>query len=154
MQKFKQYITEQAEDGGFSFEMELNEQCGAYTVTGISMFVGGVNEADEGDDACYYDGDLAVTYDISNLQNDETAQTMGMLLLRNLDSEDEVTQAMKHFYWGHGFDTRLREILAEAGFTSAETVGTSEWGMQDEGRASYDAFELASEIREAMLVNA
>ncbi|CAB4125699.1 hypothetical protein UFOVP181_450 [uncultured Caudovirales phage] len=148
MQNIKQYITHT--DDGYELCIELNEQCGAYNMTGIYMFVAA--DAEEG---C---GDLAVSYDISNLQNDTEARTIKAgtheMLLRNLHSEDEVTKAMCYFYWEHNFDKRLREILADAGFASASDVHTSEWGMQDEGRISYDAFELADEVREAMLVNA
>jgi D-alanyl-D-alanine carboxypeptidase len=86
------------------------------------------------------------------LQNDETAQTIKTetheILLRNLNSDDEVTVAMGHFYWDNAFTARLNEILAECGFTN--TAHTSEWGMQDEGRASYDAYDLADEIRAIM----
>jgi len=139
MQNAKQYITE-VEDG-YELSIAVNEQCGAYTVESIDFFV--AKDADEG---C---GDLAVTYDISNLQNDESAQTMGMLLLRNIHSDDEVTVAMGHFYWDGAFTERLNEILADKGFTACN-VHTSEWGMQDEGRASYDAYELADEIRNIM----
>jgi hypothetical protein len=146
MQKTKQYITK--DEDGYSLCININEQCGNYKVESISMFVSNVNEADDGDEACYYDGDLAVNYNIDGLQNDETAQTMGMLLLRNLNSDDEVTTAMGHFYWDDAFTARLNEILAECGF--ANTAHTSEWGMQDEGRASYDAYELADEIRSIM----
>ena len=147
MQKTKQYITK--DEDGYSLCININEQCGNYKVESISMFVSNVNEADDGDEACYYDGDLAVNYNIDGLQNDETAQTMGMLLLRNLNSDDEVTTAMGHFYWDDAFTARLNEILAQHGFT-ANTAHTSEWGMQDEGRASYDAYELADEIRNIM----
>ena len=146
MQNAKQYITK--DEDGYSLCININEQCGNYKVESISMFVSNVNEADDGDEACYYDGDLAVNYNIDGLQNDETAQTMGMLLLRNLNSDDEVTTAMGHFYWDDAFTARLNEILAECGF--ANTAHTSEWGMQDEGRASYDAYELADEIRAIM----
>jgi hypothetical protein len=113
------------------------------------MFVSNVNEADDGDEACYYDGDLAVNYNIDGLQNDETAQTMGMLLLRNLNSDDEVTAVMGQFYWDSAFTARLNEILVECGFKTCN-VHTSEWGMQDEGRASYDAYDLADEVRSIM----
>ena len=139
MQNTKQYITE-TEDG-YNLCINVNEQCGNYTVESIDMFVA------KDDEDC--SGDLAVSYDISTLQNDETAQTMGTLLLRNIHSEDEVTVAMGHFYWDGAFTQRLNEILAECGF-SANTAHTSEWGMQDEGRASYDAYELADEIRNIM----
>ena len=137
--KAQQFITDDGE--GYSLEIAVNEQCGDYTVESINFYV--AKDADEG---C---GDLAVNYDISTLQNDETAQTMGMLLLRNLHSDDEVTTAMSYFYWEGAFTDRLCEILAECGFTNSN-VSTSEWGMQDEGRASYDAFELADEIRAIM----
>ena len=140
MQNTKQYITE-TEDG-YELCINVNEQCGNYTVESIDMFV--AKDADEGS------GDLAVSYDISTLQNDETAQTMGTLLLRNIHSDDEVTTAMGHFYWDGAFTERLQEIIANAGFASASDITTSEWGMQDEGRASYDACELADEIRNIM----
>ena len=140
MQNAKQYITETQD--GYELSISVNEQCGNYTVESIDMFV-----AKDEDEGC---GDLAVSYDISNLQNDETAQTMGTLLLRNMHSDDEVTVAMGHFYWDGAFTQRLREIIANAGFASASDITTSEWGMQDEGRASYDAYELADEIRAIM----
>ena len=140
MQNAKQYITE-TEDG-YNLCINVNEQCGNYTVESIDMFVA------KDDEDC--SSDLAVSYDISTLQNDETAQTMGMLLLRNMHSDDEVTTAMGHFYWDGAFTQRLREIIANAGFASASDITTSEWGMQDEGRASYDAYDLADEIRSIM----
>ena len=140
MQNAKQYITE-TEDG-YNLCINVNEQCGNYTVESIDMFVA------KDDEDC--SSDLAVSYDISTLQNDETAQTMGMLLLRNMHSDDEVTTAMGHFYWDGAFTARLREIIANAGFASASDITTSEWGMQDEGRASYDAYDLADEIRTIM----
>ena len=139
MQNAKQYITE--DEDGYSLCINVNEQCGNYTVESINFFVA--------KDADYGTSDLAVCYDISTLQNDETAQTMGTLLLRNIDSEDEVTVAMGHFYWDGAFTARLNAILTAHGFT-ANTAHTSEWGMQDEGRASYDAYDLADEIRAIM----
>ena len=139
MQNAKQYITE--DEDGYNLCINVNEQCGNYTVESITMFIA------KDDEGC--SGDLAVSYDISTLQNDETAQTMGTLLLRNIHSDDEVTVAMGHFYWDGAFTARLNEILAACGFTSCN-VCTSEWGMQDEGRASYDAYELADEIRAIM----
>ena len=139
MQNTKQYITE--DEDGYSLCINVNEQCGNYTVESINFFVA--------KDADYGTSDLAVCYDISTLQNDETAQTMGTLLLRNLHSDDEVTTAMGHFYWDDAFTARLNAILTQHGFT-ANTAHTSEWGMQDEGRASYDACELADEIRNIM----
>ena len=139
MQNTKQYITEDKD--GYSLCINVNEKCGDYTVESINFFVAKDEE--------YGTSDLAVCYDISTLQNDETAQTMGTLLLRNVNSDDEVTTAMGHFYWDGAFTQRLNAILTAHGFT-ANTAHTSEWGMQDEGRASYDACELADEIRAIM----
>jgi hypothetical protein len=143
MQNTKQYITE--DEDGYNLCINVNEQCGNYTVESIDMFI--AKDADEGS------GDLAVSYDISTLQNNETAQTIKAgtheILVRNLHSDDEVTKAMGHFYWDDAFTARLNEILAQHGFT-ANTAHTSEWGMQDEGRASYDAYDLADEIRAIM----
>ena len=146
MQKdIKQYITK--EEDGYSLYIELeNETCAGVAVESISMFIGAV---DEDGDGYYCDGDLAVSYNIDSLQNDESARTAGMLLLRNVHSEDEVTAVMGQFYWEGAFTERLNEILAEKGFTACN-VSTSEWGMQDEGRASYDAFDLADEVRSVM----
>ena len=140
MQNAKQYITET--ENGYNLCINVNEQCGNYTVESIDMFVA------KDDEEC--SSDLAVSYDISTLQNDETAQTMGTLLLRNMHSDDEVTTAMGHFYWDGAFTQRLQEIITNAGFASASDITTSEWGMQDEGRASYDAYDLADEIRAIM----
>lgn len=79
---------------------------------------------------------------------------MGNLLMRG--GGDEVGNVMGEFYWQRGFNTRLHAILTEAGFsaTAVADVSGSEWGMQDEGRASYDAYELADEVRAAMLQTA
>jgi hypothetical protein len=140
MQNAKQYITE--DEDGYRLCINVNEQCDNYTVESITMFIA------KDDEDC--SSDLAVNYDISKLQNDETAQTMGTLLLRNVNSDDEVTVAMGHFYWDGAFTQRLQEIIANAGFASASDITTSEWGMQDEGRASYDAYDLADEIRAIM----
>jgi O-methyltransferase involved in polyketide biosynthesis len=148
MQNTKQYITETEDGYELCIELE-GEQCADVDVESITMFISKVNEAEDGDEDCYFDGDLAVNYNIDALQNDETAQTMGMLLVRNIHSEDDVTKVMGEFYWEGAFTQRLNAILAERGFT-ANTAHTSEWGMQDEGRASYDACELADEIRSIM----
>ena len=136
-----------AEDAeGVTLEIAVNK---AYndkvTVDSVTMYV--TQQANS--DGYYYDGDLAVNYSIDNLQNDETARTAGTLLLRNVNSDDEVTEVMSEFYWERSYNVELRDILLEAGF-SADAVAdvcTSEWGMQDEGRASYDASSIADEVR-------
>lgn len=143
MTNAKQYITKDEE--GYELYIALeNETCAGVAVESISMFIGAVDDGE----GYYCDGDLAVSWSMDGLQNDESARTAGMLLLRNVHSEDDITKVMGEFYWEGAFTERLNDILAEKGFTSC--VHTSEWGMQDEGRASYDAYDLADEIRSLM----
>ena len=135
-----------AEDAeGVTLEIAVNKAYNEQVVVeSVTMYVTLQEE-----DGMYYDSDLAVNYSIDKLQNDETAQTMGTMLLRNLNSNDEVTAVMSEFYWEHSYDDELKEILLSAGFSASAVaeVRTSEWGMQDEGRASYDASEIADEVR-------
>jgi hypothetical protein len=94
-------------------------------------------------------GDLCVYWEIEGLQNTGGGD-MGALLMRGAD--DEVGAVMQRFYSEQQFDERLAQILVAAGFSedAANAVCGSEWGMQDEGRASYDANEIAEEVRAAM----
>ena len=142
--QIKDVVTRDAE--GFTLHIALDEVFCGVKVTSVSMFIGA-----ECEDEYWGDGDLAVAWDMSALQNDESARTAGSLLLRNVHSGDEVTAVMGQFYWEHGFDARLREILIAHGFSAdaASDVCGSEWGMQDEERASYDAYVLADEVRAA-----
>jgi len=66
--------------------------------------------------------------------------------------DDEVGKVMGFFYWDAGYNNRLHAHLVAAGFTAsaAYNVSGSEWGMQDEGRASYDAYDIADEVRAAV----
>ena len=130
---------------GISVNIAVNEQFNGLLIESISMFVG---TTDDGD-GYFGDGDLAVNYSIEGLTNNADADTMGSLLMRNIHSEDEVTAAMGMFYWDSAYTARLREILIAHGFSAdaANGVSGSEWGMQDEGRASYDAYSIADEVR-------
>ena len=139
-------VTITAEDAeGVTLEIAVNKAYNEQVVVeSVTMYVTLQEE-----DGYYYDSDLAVNYSIDKLQNDETAQIMGTMLLRNLNSNDEVTQVMSEFYWERSYNDELAEILLNAGFSAsavAEVAG-SEWGMQDEGRASYDANSIADEVR-------
>jgi hypothetical protein len=143
--KIGQYVTEDSE--GYTFSIDVsgrNFKVGGALVESISMFV-----AKEEEDCS---GDMAVGWCVDGLQNDPTADTMGTLLLRNFHSNDEVTAVMSEFYWKQAFNNELHGVLMECGFSEAavKAVGTSEWGMQDEGRASYDAYDVADEVRAAM----
>lgn len=95
------------------------------------------------------DGDLGVVWDTDNVENNTDAETMGTLLLRNVDSTDETTKIMSAFYFEKAFDAALKQLLVDLGFDTsiAEDVRGSEWGMQSPGRASYDAYKLAEYIR-------
>lgn len=119
-------------------------------VESITMYVCTTKEED--DDEYYGDGDLGVNWNMDGLENNEDARTAGTLLLRNLNSDDEVTEVMQQFYMERAFNSELHKILVDAGFSkeAAQSVHGSEWGMQDEGRASYDAYDIAVEVRKAL----
>lgn len=113
-----------------------NYSVNGHVVESITMYA---------DTDCF--GDLAVNWKYEDSDNAGYADNT-MLLMRNNNSEDNVTQTMQQFYWESAFDTQLAQILMDAGFSAeaAEDVCTSEWGMQDEGRASYDANAIAEEM--------
>ena len=92
-------------------------------------------------------GDLAVNWKYEESDNAGYEESK-VLIMRNNSSEDNVTQTMQQFYWEHCFADTLAEILTNAGFSTEAVadVFTSEWGMQDAGRASYDAFEIAEQM--------
>ncbi len=134
------------EDGGFMFNVAVNkfftvagdglwsETAKEVFVTDVGMFVSTTNEADEGEDACYYDGD--------------------MYALTTAETWDESKLGL--IYTDSAFLECVRTELIKAGISIevAEAVNYSEQGMQDEGRVSLDAFELADYVRARMLVTA
>lgn len=123
--------------------MRIDLAGAGYAVSGADVLAISMAVAVDPDDGC---GDLAVEWDTGGLENTGGGD-MDMLLMRGND--DEVGAVMSEFYWNDGFTDTLKKILTEAGYSAASVDGicTSEWGMQDEGRASYDAYELADEIR-------
>jgi hypothetical protein len=144
--KIKQYIT-QVEDGA-DFVVDVSDRdivVSGVKVLAIGMYVSTVPA--RGD--MYCDGDLYVAWDMQNCENNGGGD-MGQLLMRG--DEDEVGRIMGEFYWENAFTAQLRIILRDCGFSDAacNDVSTSEWGMQDEGRASYDAYMLAREVRAAI----
>ena len=92
-----------------------------------------------------YCGDLAVLWDSVDDSNyvDNTS-----LLLRDTNDTNDNTATMGAFYWEGEFTMQLMLVLEQNGFSAraAEDVCTSEWGMQDVGRASYDANLIAEEM--------
>ena len=140
--KIAQYVTKSG--SGYELYIPVQTKFAGVNVTAVTMYI----EA-ECDDGYYGDGDLAVKWDASGLENTGGGD-MGTLIMRG--DNDEVGAVMGEFYWEHGFDSELREILQQAGFSAeaAADVCGSEWGMQDEERASYDANAIAYEVRAAM----
>ena len=133
MFNIKQYITHEDSEG-FTFELPvqwtLHTNGGGYwsdvakpvKVDRLTMFVSTVKDGDY-----YGDGDLGVHYDEATWDN----ATDGLIYTDKL------------------FMDELRTCLAfEIGDgTVADTVEYSEQGMQDDGRVSCDAFELADWFR-------
>jgi hypothetical protein len=136
-----------AEDEGFTFNISTDE---VYTtagdglwsnvvkdvlVTDIGMYISTTNEADEGDEACYYDGDMYVCYDEATWDNsvDGLIYTDSAFLANVQD--------------------KLRDVFLQMGISDADanmlagSVSYSEQGMQDDGRVSLDAFEVADYLR-------
>ena len=104
-------------------------------VTDIGMFVSTQNEADEGDEAEYYDGDMYVLYDEATWDN----EVDGLIYT---DSAF-LAQVQEQLY-----NALLQLNIATATAREvAYSVSYSEQGMQDDGRVSLDAFEFADFMR-------
>jgi len=126
-------------DNSVQLEINLadkNYVVNGHTVESVTMYA---------DTDCI--GDLAVNWKYAETDNAGYTEST-MLLMRNNSATDNVTETMQEFYWEHAFEDTLAVILADAGFSTeaVEDVFTSEWGMQDEGRASYDANAIAEEM--------
>ena len=128
------------EEGGVQLEIDCtklyNYSVNGHVVESITMYA---------DTDCM--GDLAVNWKYEESDNAGYEESK-VLIMRNNSSEDNVTQTMQQFYWENCFADTLVEILTNAGFSTEAVadVFTSEWGMQDEGRASYDANAIAEEM--------
>ena len=92
---------------------------------------------------CY--GDLAVNWEE---EDDSNYVHNSSMLMRDTNDSNNNTETMGEFYWEHAFDDTVVQILKQNGFSTeaAEDVCGSEWGMQDVGRASYDANCIAEEM--------
>jgi hypothetical protein len=141
-------------DEGFTFNVETNEvytTCGDgywsnvvknVLVTDIGMYVSTKNEADESDEASYYDGDMYVCYDEATWDND----------VDGLIYTDSAFLA--------NVQDKLRDTFLQMGINDADanmlagSVSYSEQGMQDDGRVSLDAFEVADYLRKFNTVQA
>ena len=137
--KIKNVTTHCTVDGSVQLEICLadkNYTVNGHTVESVTLYA----EAD-----CY--GDLAVNWEYAEADTAGYTEST-VLLMRNNNATDNVTETMQQFYWENCFAAELEAILLAAGFSTEAVadVCTSEWGMQDEGRASYDAHCIAEEM--------
>ena len=137
--KIKTVTTLDKADNSVQLEIDVadkNLTVNAHAIDSITMYA----DAD-----CY--GDLAVNWKYAETDNTGYVDAP-MLLMRNNNATDNITETMQEFYWENCFATELETILLAAGFSTEAVadVCTSEWGMQDEGRASYDANAIAEEM--------
>ena len=137
--KIKNVTTHNAADNSVQLEINLadkNYTVNAHAVESVTLYA----DAD-----CY--GDLAVNWAYEDADNAGYTEST-VLIMRNNNATDNVTETMQEFYWENCFAAELKAILLAAGFSTeaAADVCTSEWGMQDEGRASYDANCIAEEM--------
>jgi hypothetical protein len=131
------YFTFDAAAQSVTFEMNVADR--GYTVNGrkvtaIALYA----DAD-------YTGDLCVLWEA---EDDADYVHRTTLLMRDVRDANSNTETMSLFYWEREFDAPLCELLEEAGFSEdavADVCG-SEWGMQDVGRASYDAYTCGEEM--------
>ena len=124
---------------GYSVQLEIDLANKNYTVNGRKVqSVTLYTDAD-----CV--GDLAVNWEEEDDSN--YVHNSSMLMRDNADTNSN-TQTMQEFYWEDAFADTLNNILLENGFSkqAVADVSTSEWGMQDAGRASYDAYEISAEM--------
>ena len=126
-------------DNSVQLEIDLtakNYSVNGHAVESVTMYV---------DTECL--GDLAVNWAYDDSDNADYVDNT-TLLMRNTNSDDNVTETMGKFYWDGEFTSTLQQILTDNGFSASAVadVCTSEWGMQDEGRASYDAYTLGEEL--------
>ena len=110
-------------------------------VTGIAMTA----ESDGGE---FYCGDLAVCWEAVEDSTYAATANLAQVAQQQLQRENDATATMGAFYWENEFDEQLTDLLQQNGFSAeaANDICTSEWGMQDVERASYDANLIAHEM--------
>jgi hypothetical protein len=131
------YFTFNADERSVQFEMNVADR--GYTVNGRKVTAIMLYADAE------YTGDLCVLWEAED--DSDYVHNTGLLMRDTKDANDN-TETMSLFYWEKEFDEQLRELLAEVGFSddAIEDVCGSEWGMQDVGRASYDACVCGEEM--------
>jgi len=109
-------------DGGFTLDINVNK---VYVIAGVEVQVDAIS--------MYFDEDYE-GYEL----------TVNWQLTGNEELDIEIMNA---FYTDDAFEERIVQLLIANGVSAdaANDVCTSESGMQEEGRASYDAGWLAVE---------
>jgi len=135
--KIKTVTNFNADENSVQLHIDLadkNYTVNAHAVESVTLYA----DAD-----CY--GDLAVNWEE---EDDSDYVHNSSMLMRDNSDENNNTETMQQFYWEDAFSTQLAHILSDAGFSreAVADVCTSEWGMQDVGRASYDANCIAEEM--------
>jgi len=135
--KIKAVTTHNAADSSVELYINLaqqNLQVNGRTVQSITLYA---------DAECC--GDLAVNW---AAEEDSSYVHNTNMLMRDTSDTNNNTATMGEFYWENCFTDTLVQLLQQNGFSTdaAEDVCTSEWGMQDVGRASYDSNAIAEEM--------
>ena len=132
-------------DGG---NVELWIDLTAHNLTVNNCKVTEIAMCAEVDGTEMYCGDLAVMWESVD---DSSYVDNTTMLMRNVRDENDNTATMGAFYWEGQFTDKLVMLLEQNGFSksAANDICTSEWGMQDVGRASYDANLIAEEMLKA-----
>jgi hypothetical protein len=131
------YFTFDADAQSVTFEMNVADR--GYTVNGRRVTAIALYADAE------YTGDLAVCWEA---EDDSDYVDNTTMLMRDIRDTNVNTETMSLFYWEKEFNAQLCALLEEAGFSDdaiADVCG-SEWGMQDVGRASYDACVCGEEM--------
>lgn len=131
-----------------SMHIDCDEQCNGVQIKHIMIYAA-IFDPYEIDDVDFdYEEDLAVYWEVEEEIDSTQDMCTNGLLMRDPNGTSKTTQTMNNFYWGNAYTDRLKQILLENGFSeeAVEDVCTSEWGMQEAGRISFDAYKLAREI--------
>ena len=128
---------------GKNVELYIDLTANDFVVNNSKVTAIGMTAEVDGDE--FYCGDLCVLWageDDSNYEDNTS------LLMRDASDTTNNTDTMGAFYWEGEFTEQLVLVLEQNGFSAeaANDVCTSEWGMQDVGRASYDANLIAEEM--------
>ena len=127
--------------------VELLIDLSAHNLVMNNCKITAINMTAEVDGDEFYCGDLAVLWEAGD-SNSAAAADLAQVAQQQLQRENDATATMGAFYWENEFDEQLTDLLQQNGFSAAAAndICTSEWGMQDVGRASYDANMIAEEM--------